>query len=136
MQRREGSRKLMKEILTDSKPNPQKLIKGFGFAFNGLKIVFSSEQNFRIHLVAATLAVITGIFVHLSEIEWCIIVTSIFLVFAMEIMNTAIEKLVDLVSPGFHRQAGIVKDISAAAVLVTAMAAVITGLIIFLPKLT
>ena len=125
----------MKEIITDIKPNPGRLIKGFGYAFKGLRIVFGSEQNFRIHLGVATIVVISGIFAHLSAVEWCILVTIISLVLAMELINTAIEQFVDLVSPGYHRQAGIVKDISAAAVLLTAVAAVIIGLIIFLPKL-
>ena len=60
---------------------------------------------------------------------------AIFLVLAMEVVNTAIEKLVDFVSPAYHEMAGMVKDLSAAAVLLTAVGAVIAGTIIFLPKI-
>jgi len=111
------------------------MFKRFGYAFNGLKIVFSSQQNIWIHFGVACMVVIAGIFLRLTDREWCIIVMAIFMVFAMEVLNTAIEKLVDFVSPGYHEKAGTVKDISAAAVLLTVIGAVITGLIIFLPKL-
>ena len=113
---------------------PDKLLKSFGYAFKGLKRVFVSEQNFRIHLIVAFIVVVSGIFARLTPMEWCIIVTTIFLVLAMEVVNTAIEKLVDFVSPGFQEPAGIIKDIAASAVLLTAIAAVIVGLIIFLPR--
>ena len=116
--------------------DPGMRIKSFGYAFHGLKIVAGSQHNFWIHLVVACLVVISGIVVRLTTMEWCIIVITIFLVLAIEVIHSAIDKLVDFVSPGFHQQAGLVKDISAAAVLLTAIAAVVVGLIIFLPKLT
>lgn len=115
--------------------NPGKLLKSFGYAFKGLKIVAGSQQNFWIHIIVACIVVICAILLKLNVVEWCIIVLCIFVVLALEILNTAIEKLVDFVSPGFHQQAGIVKDISAAAVFLAAIAAVIIGLIIFLPKI-
>lgn len=114
--------------------DPGRQIKSFGYALNGLKIVLGSQQNFRIHLVVAFLVIVCGNLIGLSNLEWCVIVITISLVLAMEIINTAIEKLVDFVSPGFHPQAGLVKDIAAAAVLLSAIGAVIVGLIIFLPK--
>jgi diacylglycerol kinase len=115
--------------------NPGKLQKSFGCAFNGLKMVLISQQNFRIHIAVIIIVCTAGVFSQLTASEWCIIVMTIFLVLAMETMNTAIEKLVDFISPGFHEQAGIVKDIAAAAVLLSAAAAVIVGLIIFMPRL-
>jgi diacylglycerol kinase len=114
--------------------DPVRQIKSFGYALNGLKIVLGSQQNIWIHLMVTLCVVVCGKFVGLTNPEWCVIVVTISLVLAMEVMNTAIEKLVDFVSPGFHQQAGIVKDIAAAAVLLTAIGAVIVGLIIFLPK--
>jgi diacylglycerol kinase (ATP) len=117
------------------KLNPGKLLKSFGFAFKGMGFVIRSQQNFRIHLFVACMVVIAGFFFHITPPEWCIIVLAISMVLAMEILNTAIEKLVDFVSPGFHHQAGIIKDLAAAAVLLTAIGAVIAGIIIFLPKL-
>ena len=115
--------------------DPGKLLKSFGYALRGLKIVLTSQQNFRIHLCIAFLVVAAGIATRLSVNEWCIIVLTISVVFALEIVNTAIEKLVDLVSPAYNDHAGMVKDISAAAVLLTAIGAVIVGAIIFLPKI-
>jgi diacylglycerol kinase (ATP) len=109
-------------------------IKRFGFAWKGLKIA-AGQQNFRIHLLAALAAVGFGIILHISPAEWCFVVAAIFMVMAMESMNTAVEKLVDFISPGYHEQAGQVKDISAAAVLLAAIGAAVTGLIIFLPKI-
>ena len=110
------------------------MFKRFGYAFKGIKTVFSSEQNFRIHFAVACCVAVAGVFAKLNLSEWCIILLTIFMVLAMETMNTAVEKLVDFISPGFHQQAGMVKDVSAAAVLLTAIAAVIIGVIIFLPK--
>jgi diacylglycerol kinase len=115
--------------------DPVKLFNSFRFAFNGLSLVIREQQNFRIHLLAACIVVVAGIFTGLSGTEWCIVVILIFLVLAMEALNSAIEKLVDFVSPEYHKQAGAVKDISAAAVLLTAISAVVAGLIIFLPRL-
>lgn len=115
--------------------NPGKLIKGFGYAFKGMNMVVGTQQNFRIHIIISCMVVMAGIFVKLTSVEWCIIVLTISMVLAMETLNTAVEKLVDHISPGFHKQAGMVKDIAAAAVLLTAIAAAITGLIIFLPRL-
>ena len=114
---------------------PRKLIKSFSFACKGLKTVICSQQNFQVHIAVACVVIASGVFFKLTAGEWCLIVLTITLVLAMETLNTAIEKLVDFISPGFHPQAGAVKDISAAAVLITAIAAVIIGLIIFLPKL-
>jgi diacylglycerol kinase len=115
--------------------SPGKQFMSFVPAFKGIGMVLKTQQNFWIHLAVACIVVVAGVVAGLTNTEWCIIVTTIFLVLAMEVVNTAIEKLVDFVSPGFHQQAGIVKDLSAAAVLLTAVAAVIVGLIIFLPKL-
>jgi diacylglycerol kinase len=111
------------------------LIKRFGFAWNGLKIVASGQQNFRIHILAAMAAMGAGFILRLTSTEWCLIIVAIFLVMAMESMNTAVEKMVDFISPGYHEQAGQVKDIAAAAVLLAAIGAAVTGMIIFLPKI-
>jgi diacylglycerol kinase len=110
------------------------MFKRFGYAFKGLKIVLH-QQNFLIHLAIASLVIVAGFYTGVSFVEWCILILTISMVLAMETINTAIEKLVDFVSPGFHVQAGMVKDLSAGAVLLTAVGAVIVGLIIFLPKL-
>lgn len=111
------------------------MLKSFGHAIRGLKVVAGSELNFRIHLLAAMVVVVFGIILQLTTLEWSIVVISMLAVLSMECMNTAIERLVDFVSPGFHEQAGMVKDISAAAVLLTAIGAAVAGSFVFLPRI-
>ena len=113
----------------------KKFIKGFSYAYQGLSYAFSTQINFKFHVFAAACAVALGFYVRLSPTEWLWICTAIFLVLIIELLNTAIEVLVDLVSPAYHPKAGIIKDVSAAAVLITAFFAITVGLFIFLPKL-
>jgi diacylglycerol kinase (ATP) len=113
----------------------KKLIRSFGYAFKGISYAAATQLNFRIHLVAALLAVFMSYALHISVNEWQWIILCIALVLMAELFNTAIEFLTDLVSPGYNEKAGHVKDISAAAVVIAALFAIITGLIIFLPKL-
>lgn len=111
-------------------------IASFKYALNGLKIILETQHNFMIHLIAAILVTAAGLFFHVSNIEWIIIIITIAIVLCAEAINTSIEKLTDLVSPDYDEQAGKVKDIAAAAVLIAAIASVIVGVIIFLPKIT
>jgi diacylglycerol kinase (ATP) len=113
----------------------KKFIRGFGFAFNGLKYAFTTQLNFRVHVFAAFAVITMGFFLHISTAEWNWILLCIALVLLTELLNTGIETLTDLVSPGYNKLAGHVKDISAAAVLVVAFFALVTGVIIFLPKI-
>ena len=112
-----------------------KFIRGFGFAFRGLGHAVKTQLNFRVHLVLAVIAIAMGWYLQLSSAEWLWIIFSIGLVLLTELINTAIELLVDLVSPGFNETAGKVKDMAAAAVLVTAFTALLVGAIIFIPKI-
>jgi len=89
----------------------------------------------KIHVLAATVVVGAAFFFEISLIEWIIIVICIGMVFISEIANTAIEYLVDFVSPEIHPVAGKIKDLSAGAVLIAAITSAITGLLIFGPKL-
>jgi diacylglycerol kinase len=110
-------------------------VKTFAYAFAGLRFFFSHEVKSGIHLVAAIITVAVGLFFHLSLPEWIIITLCIGLVFCMEIVNTAIEALVDMVSPEKKMAAGRIKDLSAAAVFVALCCAFIAGLLIFVPKI-
>ena len=112
-----------------------KAAKSFTYASAGIVALFRSENNAKIHLIAGTGAVAAGFFFGLTTTEWCILVLQIAAVMGAEAVNTAIEKLCDVVSPGHHPVIGQVKDLAAAAVLITAIASVITGLVLFLPKL-
>lgn len=112
-----------------------KFIKGFGYAFSGLAYAFKSQLNLKIHLLFATIVIAAGYYVNLSTAEWLWIVASIGLVLMAELLNTSLEVLVDLVSPEIHPKAKIIKDVAAAAVLITAITAAAIGLIIFIPKI-
>jgi diacylglycerol kinase len=112
-----------------------RVIKSFGWAFNGLKDCILHEKNFRIQYILALLVVIAGIFLSLSSTEWMIILLSFAVVLSFEIINSAIEKLCDLVSPDFSLTIKKVKDMSASAVLLSAIISFIIGCIIFLPKI-
>ncbi len=112
-----------------------RLIRSFGNAFRGLYEILRSEPNTRIHLLATICALIAGILLRISKSEWCIILIVIAIVWAAEAFNTAIEKLTDHLFPEYHETARLAKDVAAGAVLVCAIAALVCGLIIFLPKL-
>ena len=113
----------------------KKIIRSFGFAFKGVAYATVSQVNFRIHLGATAIALLMGWFLHISSSEWQWIALCITIVLVTEIFNTMIETLVDLVSPGYNEKAGHVKDMAAGAVVIAALFALITGFIIFLPKL-
>lgn len=113
----------------------RKFIRGFVYALNGIWHAAATQLNFRVHLVAAVVAVVLGYALHISTGEWLWIILCIAMVLVAELFNTALEFLTDLVSPEYNKKAGLVKDMSAGAVLITAICALIIGLIIFVPKL-
>lgn len=107
----------------------------FKYAFAGLKTLFIEEHNARIHAIGAIGAIVLGFVLHVSLSEWIALVIVMSLVFICELFNTSLEALADFVSPEKHRQIKKVKDLAAAAVLISAFSALITGIIIFLPKI-
>jgi undecaprenol kinase/diacylglycerol kinase (ATP) len=111
-----------------------RFFKSFGYAFAGLIYAFKTQLNFKVHCVATILVIILGFYVKLALIEWLWIACAITLVLVVELINTAIEVLVDLVSPQQNQKAGVVKDIAAAAVLISALLSLIVALLIFVPK--
>jgi len=113
-----------------------KRIKSFGFAFNGLKILILEEHNSRVHLIAAILVIIAGFYFQISILEWLAIILSIGFVITLEIINSAIENISDFISPEKHNSIKKIKDLSAAGVLISALTALIIGLIIFIPKVS
>lgn len=115
--------------------NIRKALKSFKYAGMGIFSLFKYENNARIHLIACVLVVIAGVILQISPSEWITIIILIALVWSAEAINTSLEKLADVVSPGFHPGIKDVKDLAAAAVLILAMAAVLVGLIIFVPKI-
>ncbi len=113
----------------------KKRILSFKYAFKGIWVVASKEINFQIHIIAAIIVLLLGYLLNIREKEWIIILLCIAIVMAAEAFNSAIEKLVDIVSPDINPKAGKIKDIAAGAVLITAIASAIIGLIIFIPKI-
>lgn len=111
-----------------------RLVKSFGFALNGIRYCLR-EPNFKIHIGFSMLAILLGFLLHITSTEWIVVTTCSALVLAFEMVNTAIERLCNIVYPGFNKSIKIVKDVSAGAVLLIAMMAVICGAIIFIPKI-
>ncbi len=112
------------------------LVASLEFALTGILTAFKEERNLRKHAVSAILVTISGLLFQISAIEWLFLLLAIFLVITFEIVNSAIENVVDLASNyHFSMLAKNAKDMAAGAVLVISAYAILTGLIIFLPKI-
>jgi diacylglycerol kinase len=107
----------------------------FKYAFAGLRTLFIEEHNARIHVIAALVAIVLGFVLKISGSEWIALISVMGLVFICELFNTSLEALADFASAEKHPQIKKVKDLAAAAVLISALAAFITGVILFLPKI-
>ncbi|WP_313798236.1 diacylglycerol kinase family protein [Cytobacillus sp.] len=118
-----------------SSAKKHRLIKSFGFAFTGIRSVIMRERNMKIHLVISIIVILAGIWLSLSKLEWLFIILAIGGMLSLEMINTAIERVVDLVTNQYHPLAKDAKDIAAGAVLLYAIMSVIIGLMIFLPKI-
>lgn len=110
-------------------------VNSFKYALKGLKTFFITQPHAKIHAIAIIVVTIAGIYFDLNYVEWGLITTAIGLVIVAEVMNTAIEFLTDIVSPGYNEKAGNVKDLAAAGVLVAAIISLIIASFIFLPKI-
>lgn len=107
------------------------LLKSFLCAFKGIINCFFNERNFRIHLCAIFYVILFGSFYNFTTIQKAVLAIVIGLIIVTEVMNTAIENLVDLVSPEKNKQAGLIKDIAAGAVLLSAITAIIVACFLF-----
>ena len=107
----------------------------FRHAFRGLKYVMSAERNAKIHLALAVAALIASIALQISLEQWLFVIISITLVFFAEVVNTAIEKTLDLISQENNQLVKLIKDMTAAGVLVCAFGAVIVAIVVFLPRI-
>lgn len=113
----------------------QALNKTFENAFNGIRYFFKAERNGKIQLAISFFVILTGCYFRLSPVEWVFVFLCIGAVIALEMLNSALEHLCNLVHSSFHPTIKIIKDVAAGAVLFTAIVSVIIGLIIFLPKI-
>jgi diacylglycerol kinase len=111
------------------------IIDSFRHAFSGLWYALRTQRNTRIHLTIAAIVIALGIWLGLSFTEWAVLVLTIGFVLVSEMLNTVAEALVDLVSPEYHPQAKIVKDVAAGVVLLGAIIAVLVGLLVLGPLL-
>ncbi len=110
-------------------------IKSFSHAFAGIRQFVGQEHNARIHLIATGGVIIAGFVWHVSYTEAAILTTVTALVWTAEAINTCVERLANLITKEQHPEIKIIKDLAAGAVLITAIAAVIAGLFIFIPKI-
>ncbi|UOQ86040.1 diacylglycerol kinase family protein [Gracilibacillus salinarum] len=108
---------------------------GAKYAWNGLKIAVRTERNIKIHLVAGIAASMLGLMLSISVVEWILLILTISAVISMELMNTALERALNHLEPSHQPAIGIAKDLAAAAVFTTAIAAFLIGCIIFIPYL-
>lgn len=113
----------------------KKRILSFKYAFTGIFVSVKSQCNLKIHIIAAIIAIILGFILKISNQEWLIISIVIGGVITAEMFNTTIEAIVDIISPEYSENAKKAKDISAGAILILAIVAVVVGIIIFVPKI-
>ena len=111
------------------------LLESFRFAFCGLWYALRTQRNTRIHLVIAAAVIALGLWLDLSYVQWAVVTLTIGFVLVSEMLNTVAETLVDLISPGYHPLAKVVKDVTAGAVLLAAIISVSVGLLVLGPPL-
>ena len=118
--------------MNKQKKNP--LYKSFGYAWEGITAVIKKERNMKIHCCVMILVILAGAIFRIAAWKWCICFCLFGLVMSLEIVNTAVEAVVDLVTEERKPLAKLAKDAAAGAVLLAAIMAVIAGLILFLPE--
>lgn len=118
-------------MIPGSKSDHPGFRKSFGFALQGFRYTLATERNIRVMLCGAAFAIVMGLVLQIDLISWAIILLCIGVVLAAELINTAIETVVDLVSPEYHPLAGHAKDIAAAAVYVLSILVALVGLAVF-----
>jgi undecaprenol kinase/diacylglycerol kinase (ATP) len=112
-----------------------RFLDSFRFAVSGLWYVLRTQRNVRVHLVIAGCVAVLGLWLKISLLEWAILALTVGSVLVSEVLNTVAETLVDLVSPGYHPLAKVVKDVTAGAVLLAAVVSVAVGALILGPPL-
>lgn len=113
---------------------PTSLIRSLSHAVRGLRLCFASERNFRIHTAAGLLAISLSFALPMLLWQRMMVWFVVMVVLVLELINSSIERVVDLVKPQLHERAGEIKDLMAAAVLLASLFAVLIGLIMFLPS--
>ena len=127
-----GRSKIRKILANQGKSN---FIESMGHAIDGISYTTTHEKNFKIEIIFACLVTIASFILKVSILEWAILILVIGMVLVLEMINTAIERCVDLVTKDYRELAKAAKDVAAGAVLIMSMFSVIIGIIIFLPKI-
>jgi diacylglycerol kinase len=109
----------------------KKLIRSFGYAFNGLWVSISTQRNMQIHVLAVAVVTAAGFYFNISQTEWIAVSLCFALVISLEMINTAIEIFANQLHPEKNEQIGKVKDIAAGAVLVAALFTVVVAVLVF-----
>ncbi len=115
--------------------NLAKFIRSFGYAFEGLRLSVMVDQNVRFHLVVGVLVFISALLLKVPTAEILFVVFAIFFVIICEMLNTAIEEMTNLIKKEHSEEARVAKDIAAAAVLLSALFALIVGIVVLVPRL-
>lgn len=110
-------------------------IRSVGLAMSGIRHSIATQRHMQFHCIAAFLVFVVGMILSLDTLEWALIAMAVGMVISAEVMNTAVEKVVDLACPERHPLAKTAKDCAAGAVLICVIAAVITGLLVMGPPL-
>lgn len=109
-------------------------LKSLRFAWQGIRLLMRSENSIKLQLAIGVLVTLFGLYIELTKFEWIVQTLCIALVLSAEAFNTAIEKIADFVHPDHHKKIGDIKDISAGAVALIAIGAVLAGMLIYVPK--
>ncbi|MGB7394474.1 MAG: diacylglycerol kinase family protein [Pricia sp.] len=110
-------------------------IKSVGFALRGALLLIRTEASIKVQVFLALVMTAAGFYFQISATEWILQTLSIALVMGVEGINTAVEKISDYIQPEFDKRIGLIKDVSAGAVMMVSIGAIIVGLIIYLPKI-
>ena len=121
--------------MEENKWKNQSFLNALKNALNGIKYTFKTQRNLKIQIIFALLAICAGLFFRLSTIEWIILSLTIFLVLIVELINTAIETTVDMFTMEYNEKAKNAKDASAGAVTLMAIASIVVGMFLFIPKI-
>ena len=119
----------------DSRDKPVVLWKSFSYALTGIKTALWTERNMRIHLIASIFVIGFSWYFSVSKLEWLFVIVAIGGMFSLELINTAIERVVDMVTEEYHPLAKQAKDLAAGAVFIYAVTAVVIGILIFFPHI-
>lgn len=109
----------------------KEFLKSFLFAFRGIRDAFREQRNLKVQVLITVVVIGAGFYFNITTIEWCLILMSVGLVIGLEILNTTVENLVDLVTQEWKPHIGKIKDMAAGAVLIASVIALVVGVIVF-----